>query len=357
LPDRRTRWYQRVPWLILLCILIVAVVESAATGSFPVGGRQALHIILDEAVGGVPGWLRRDWLIAAYSGADASVVWDIRMPRIVLGMAVGGLIALSATMLQGAFRNPLADPGLIGISSGGAWFALLVSLANWNVSETLARPVAAFFGCLAITLLLWRIANHHGMIEVVTLILAGVAIQAVLTAVIGISNAINGDVLQQATSFWATGGLAQARWEQVRVAIAVLAVGWGLARLFAERLNVFSLGDREATHLGIEVNATRLGIVVLVSVLMAVAVAYAGAIAFVGLIVPQLMTLWLGPDYRRLISSGVIGGAVVVVLTDLVARTIAAPIEIGLGVILALIGGPLFVIVLLRVRRQQGGWS
>lgn len=384
--DQRIHWFQRMPWLILLVVLVLSVLQSASTGSFPVSGRQALHVILDHATDGlntIPGWsiiengwiwfaslpvisdtvsflddrttTFRTWLTPEYSGREASVVWDIRMPRIFLGAAVGGLIALSATLLQGAFRNPLADPGLIGISSAGAWCALLMSFASWGYSLTLTQPVAAFFGCLAITLLLWYIANHNGTIEIVTLILAGIAIQITLTAAIGITNAINGDVLLTATSYWATGGLDQALWIQVKVAWVAIAIGAILALPLVDRLNVPSLGDRETTHQGIDVSVPRCGIVILISALLAIAVAYAGAIAFVGLIVPQLMCAWLGPDHRRVLPSGVVAGAIVVVLADLAARTIADPIEIGIGVVLSIIGGPLFVALLLRIRREGGG--
>jgi iron complex transport system permease protein len=357
LPPRPIRWYQRGTWLLLICLLLVSVIVSASTGAFAVGGKQVVHILLDKVFNGTPGWWVWDSLIAEYGKPAASVIWQIRLPRILLGAAVGGLTALSAVLLQGAFRNPLADPGLIGISSGGAWFALLVSFASFPISSTWTTPVAAFAGCLIVTVVLWRIASRNGTIELMTLILSGVAIQAMLAAAIGLTSALKGDVLQQASSFWSTGGLAQARWDQVRVGMVVLLAGWTGARFLADRLNVFALGDRTAAQLGIGVQGLRWQVVVLVALLMGVAVAYAGAIAFVGLIVPQVLRAWLGPDHRRLLLNAPLAGAMLVVLADLAARTVAEPVEVGLGMILAIVGGPLFILILLRVRRQQESWS
>jgi len=354
LPPRTIHWYQRLPWLLLLILLSGAVIASASTGAFEVGQRQVVHILLDKVFNGTPDWLRWNALIADYTKPAASVVWDIRMPRILLGTMVGGLTAISSVLLQGAFRNPLADPGLIGISSGGAWCALLVSSVSLGLPKLLTAPLAACAGCLVVIVVLWRIAMRNGAIEVMTLVLAGIAIQAMLVAAIGLTGALQGDVLQQASSFWATGGLVQARWDQVRVTTIALGAGWVLSLLFAGRLNVLSLGDRTAMQLGINVRDVRWQIIGLVSMLMGVAVAYAGSIAFVGLIVPHLLRVWLGPDHRQLLVSAPLAGAILVVLADLSARTVAEPVEVGLGAILALLGGPLFIMILLRVRRQPG---
>ena len=248
--EPRIRWYRRMSWLLLLIVLIAAVVFSASSGAFEVGVRQTFHVIWDRCIarldeiafwseltdawdkfadlrviGSMVGMLDdwtdslRNWLTPDYSPREASVVWDIRVPRVFLGAAVGGLIALGATLIQAAFRNPLADPGLTGVSAAGAWAALLMTFvpgwslvadAPWTWDLRIIQPTAAALGCLLVIILLWVISRQQRSIEPISFVLTGIAINAVAIAGIGLTNALNGDVLQQATSFWATGGLRQA---------------------------------------------------------------------------------------------------------------------------------------------------
>lgn len=383
-------------WLVLWIVLLAVVLYSASTGAFEVGIRQTLHVIRDQAVDRLDdlafrdsvvglwygftelpgasvgiGWLDdssqrfRTWLMPAYTPRDEAVIWDIRVPRVFLGAVVGGLIALAATMIQAVFRNPLADPGLTGVSAGGALAALLMTLVSgwsvvpgllWEWNLRIVQPLAASLACLLVLGLLWFVSQRQGSIDSLTFVLTGIAINAVLIAGIGLTNALNGDVLQQATSFWATGGLSQATWYPVQITFTVLVVSWIATLRLGGLLNVLALGDREAEHLGVRVGVVRCSVVVLASILLGFAAAYAGAIVFVGLIVPQLMRLWHGPDLRQSLSQSVMGGAIVVIVADLVARTIAQPMEVGLGLVLTLIGGPLFVLLLLQMRRRAGGW-
>ncbi|MEJ7840004.1 MAG: iron ABC transporter permease [Thermomicrobiales bacterium] len=317
------------------------------------------------------GWLDgstdrfRTWLTPAYTPRDESVIWDIRVPRVFLGAVVGGLIALAATLIQAVFRNPLADPGLTGVSAGGALAALLMTfVSGWSIAPgisgdwnlRISQPLAASMACFLVLGMLWFVSQRQGSIDSLTFVLTGVAINAVLIAGIGLTNAVNGDVLQQATSFWATGGLSQATWYPVQMTFTVLLVSWIATLRLGALLNVLALSDREAEHLGVRVGLVRFSVVVLAAILLGFAAAYAGATVFVGLIVPQMMRLWHGPDLRHALPQSVMGGAIVVVMADLIARSIAQPMEVGLGLILTLIGGPVFVLLLLQMRRRAGGW-
>jgi iron complex transport system permease protein len=390
----RPRWYQRLPWLLLCVVLCGSVLYSLSTGAFSVGARQSFHIIWDHfvrglhriavwdevvnawdgfatlpGVGEVVGLLDdateslRSWLTPAYTARDDSVIWQIRAPCVFLGVAVGGLIALAATLLQSAFRNSLADPGLVGISSAGAWAALLTTFlptlslvadAPWSWLRKVVQPGAAILACLGVTCLLWWLARRSGTIEPMTFVLAGIAVNAMAIAGIGLTNAINGDVLEQATSFWATGGLSQATWYPVQATWVVLVVAGIVTPFLGRSLTILALGDREARHIGIHVQRLRIVAMVVAAVLLGFASSYAGAIAFVGLIVPQFLRLWLGPDVRRLIVYSPLAGAIVVVVADLAARTVADPIEVGIGLVLTFVGGPLFIGMLLRMRQRQG---
>jgi iron complex transport system permease protein len=273
------------------------------------------------------------------------------------------LIALSAVLLQSAFRNPLADPGLVGISSAGAWAAFLMTFvptwslladAPWTWSLKVIQPGAAIVACLGVTFLLWWLARQFDTIESITFVLAGIAINALMIAGIELTNALHGDVLEQATSHWATGGLSQATWYPVQATWTVLIMAGIVTPFLGRSLNVLALGDREARHIGIDVLRLRIVAICAATILLGFASAYAGAIAFVGLIVPQCLRLWLGPDSRKLLLYSPLAGGIAIVLADLAARTVAEPIEVGIGLVLTFAGVPLFIFMLLRMRRRHG---
>ncbi|MFI7273289.1 FecCD family ABC transporter permease [Streptomyces sp. NPDC049879] len=286
-----------------------------------------------------------------------SVLWDVRLPRVVLALLVGASLGCAGALMQGVFGNPLAEPAVIGISPGAAVGAVaaiafgLDFLGNWTVT------VFAFVAGLATVLVVYSLARSGGRTEVVTLILTGIAVNAFAMALIGlfIFFADNAQITQ--ITFWQLGSLAQATWPKVLAVLPCAAAGLLVAPLYARRLDLLALGERPARHLGVDVERLRLVLVLLVALLTAAAVAVAGVIGFVGLVVPHLLRMAAGPGHRFLIPVSALGGALVLLAADLFARTAAQPAELPLGVLTALLGSPFFFWLLRRTRNRQGGWA
>ncbi|MFD0420147.1 FecCD family ABC transporter permease [Streptomyces sp. NPDC127108] len=286
-----------------------------------------------------------------------SVLWNVRLPRVVLALLVGASLGCAGALMQGVFGNPLAEPGVIGISSGAAVGAVasialgLSFFGNWTVT------VCAFVAGLATVLLVYVLSREGGRTEVVTLILTGIAVNAFAGALIGLFLffADNAQVTQ--ITFWQLGSLAQATWPKVLAVLPCAAAGLLVAPLYARKLDLLALGERPARHLGVDVERLRMVLVLVVALLTAAAVAVAGIITFVGLLVPHLLRMAAGPGHRFLVPGSALGGAVVLVGADLAARTVAAPAELPLGVLTALFGSPFFFWLLRRTRRKQGGWA
>ncbi|WP_407562635.1 FecCD family ABC transporter permease [Streptomyces sp. 184] len=286
-----------------------------------------------------------------------SVLWNVRLPRVVLALLVGASLGCAGALMQGVFGNPLAEPGVIGISMGaavGAVAAIALGidvLGNWTVSAF------AFVSGLATVLVVYALSRSGGRTEVVTLILTGIAVNAFAGALIGlfIFFADNAQVTQ--ITFWQLGSLSQATWPKVLAVLPCAVVGLTVAPLYARKLDLLALGERPARHLGVDVERLRIVLVLVVALLTAAAVAVAGVITFVGLLVPHLLRMAAGPGHRFLVPGSALGGALVLVVADLAARTVAEPAELPLGVLTALVGSPFFFWLLRRTRRRQGGWA
>lgn len=290
----------------------------------------------------------------AVSQQQMAVLWSIRLPRVVLGALVGGGLAVSGALLQGVFRNPLADPGLIGVSSGAALGAVAVIVLGLAPFGPFTLPLAAFLAGALTTLLVYRIARRHGRTEVATLLLVGLALNALAGAATGLLTYLADDAELRSIVFWTMGGLGGALWETLLAAAPCIVLAILLAPVLGRRLNLFALGEAEARHLGVEVEQIKRAAVLLAALATGAAVAMAGPIGFIGLIVPHIVRLLMGPDHRSLLPACALGGATLLVLADLLARTVAAPAEIPVGLITALAGGPFFLLLILRTRRQYG---
>ncbi|MFF4333396.1 FecCD family ABC transporter permease [[Kitasatospora] papulosa] len=286
-----------------------------------------------------------------------SVLWNVRLPRVTLALLVGSSLGCAGALMQGVFGNPLAEPGVIGISSGAAVGAVasialgLTFFGNWTIT------VCAFVSGLATVLLVYVLSRSGGRTEVATLILTGIAVNAFAGALIGlfIFFADNAQITQ--ITFWQLGSLSQATWPKVLAVLPCAALGLLVAPFHARKLDLLALGERPARHLGVDVERLRIVLVLVVALLTAAAVAVAGIISFVGLLVPHLLRMANGPGHRFLVPGSALGGALVLVAGDLAARTVADPAELPLGVLTALFGSPFFFWLLRRTRRRQGGWA
>ncbi|PZA06355.1 MULTISPECIES: iron ABC transporter permease [unclassified Meiothermus] len=283
-----------------------------------------------------------------------AVLVSIRLPRVVLAAAVGALLALAGAVLQGLFRNPLADPGLIGVTSGAGLGAALfiILLPGAGALQAFALPLMAFVGGLLTTLLVWRLASSEGRVQVLTLLLAGIALNAAAGALIGLLISRATDEQLRSLTFWTLGGYGGATWPTLlaMVPTGLVALG-GLLRL-ARPLNALVLGEREAFHLGVNLEPFKRRAVALSALAVGTAVAAAGGVGFIGLVAPHLFRLLAGPDHRYLLPGAALLGASLSLLADLVARTAVAPAELPVGVVTSLLGAPFFIWLLLRHKRE-----
>jgi iron complex transport system permease protein len=335
-------------------IIATALVVAAATASLGIGpvaiAPQRVAAILFSFLDG-----------AAATGRDAIVVLDVRLPRTLLGLMVGGSTALAGAVMQGLFRNPLADPGVVGVSSGAAlaaalWFVLgagVTSLIPWNLGA-LGLPISAFTGGLAVTATLHLISRRDGQTSATLLLLAGIAIGAFTSAGVGILIFIASDQQLREFTFWTLGSLAGATTTKLLIVFPFALAFIVAAPRMARGLDALALGEAEAFHLGIDVERLKRIAIIGVAGAVGASVAVAGVIGFVGLITPHVVRLVIGPAHRLLLPVTALGGAAFLVTADVVARTLAAPSEVPIGVITAGVGAPFMLWLLLRqgVARQ-----
>lgn len=335
-------------FIALGLLLVLALWLSLALGpvSLPLGDtlRAALRLL------GVP-------LAADASVQQAELILaQIRMPRTLLGLAVGMVLALCGVAMQGLFRNPLADPGLVGVSSGaalGAAVAIVGGAAFGGLPEAFAPyllSACAFVGGLLVTALVYRLGRRDGQTHVATMLLAGIALTALAGAVIGLFTYLADDATLRTLTFWNLGSLNGASYARLwPLLLATLAVALWLPRR-ARALNALLLGESEARHLGFDVERLKRELVFCTALGVGAAVAAAGLIGFIGLVVPHLMRLLVGPDHRLLLPASALAGASLLLLADLVARLALAPAELPIGIVTALIGAPFFLYLLVRGR-------
>ena len=291
--------------------------------------------------------------VAEVGRTEQLVIEQIRLPRILVGAFVGMALAVAGATMQGLFRNPMADPGIIGVSAGGALGAVIAIATGLTGLFFLALPSFAFVGAVAATFLVYGIAAVGGHFSMATLLLAGVAVNAFLGAVISAIIILlpDNEALREIL-FWLAGGLDSRAWEHVHISAPLIVGATVVILLRARDLNLLMLGDDEAQALGVRVGVTRVVLLAAAALATGAAVAVSGTIAFVGLVTPHILRLVLGPDHRVLIPLSAIAGAVFVVVADTFARTIIQPAEFRVGVLTAFVGAPFFVLLLIRNKRQ-----
>jgi iron complex transport system permease protein len=326
----------------LAILLVVTMSVAVGAGAVPIPLDTVWHIVASKLV---PGSVVVDW-----SAGREAIVWEVRLPRIVLGAIVGASLAVVGAALQSVTRNPLADPHLLGISSGAAFGAILVLLHTGMFLGLATVPLFAFAGALVATALVLGVSNLTRSQTAGRLVLAGVAVSFIITAAGNLFIFLGDPRAAHTVVFWMLGGLGLAQWPQLPFPLAALVLCGGYLIARARALNAMTLGDESATTLGIPARRFRLTIFVVCALLTGSAVAFSGVIAFVGLMIPHIVRMGVGGDYRRVLPLSALVGGIFLVLADIAARTLMPPQDMPIGVLTGIIGG-LFFIGLLRWRK------
>ncbi len=326
--------------LFLVGLLLLAVVISICTGA----ARLSPLDLIDAFFG---------------AGSDKTnlILWGIRLPRTLMAGAIGAALALCGCLMQGLFRNPLADPGLTGVSSGAALAAVFVVVVGQNHLGPAAidlLPVAAFLGGLAVTAALYFVSTRNGQTAVQTMLLAGIAFGSIAGALTGLLIFLSSEQQLREFTFWTLGGLGGAKLGKAMLILSVLGLSLPFWPWLARSLDKLALGEAEASYAGLHVERVKVSAIVLSALLTGFCVAVSGTIGFVGLVVPHVLRLFFGPGHGILIPCSTLLGATLLILSDTMARTVAAPAELPIGIITASLGGPLFLWMLLRDRRLSG---
>lgn len=334
---------KRVPvtflFIALSALLAGAIIAAGMVGSVSISVRQIAGAM-------------ESWAKGSDSLSSIEYIWlKVRLPRILLSAIVGASLAISGAVLQGLFRNPMAEPYVIGVSSGGALGATLVILfGRSTVLFSISLPVFAFLGSLGAVVLVYALSKINGRVSTSTLLLSGIAISSFIAALISLLMSMGGEDLY-AVFFWLMGSFSARNWLHVLIVLPFFIVGTGVALFYYRDLNLLLLGDEKAALLGVNLERTKFVLLGTVALIAGAAVSVSGLIGFVGLIIPHVIRLIIGPDHKVLIPASALGGAFFLVVTDIAARTVAAPTEIPIGIVTALFGAPFFI-YLLRTRRQ-----
>lgn len=330
-------------------LLCTGVLLSAGLGQLPIWPAEVVGSVL-RAVGVPTSWAPADPLLDR-------TLWQIRFPRVVMSVLVGALLAVAGAVMQAVFGNPLAEPGVVGVSSGAAVGAALSITLGGALFGGWTTAVFAFAGGLAATLLVYASARARGRTEVVTLLLTGIAVNAFAGAGLALLIFAGSSASREQIVFWQLGSMNGSRWDEVATVAVVGLTATAVAVRLAPRYDLLALGERSAAHLGVRVERVRVVSVVVVALLTGVAVAFVGIIVFVGLVVPHLVRMALGPAHRPLLIVSLLGGATLMVYADLLARTAVASADLPIGLLTSLVGGPFFFWLIRRNRRRAGGWA
>ncbi|GHB51914.1 FecCD family ABC transporter permease [Mongoliitalea lutea] len=326
-------------------ILVFLLAISLSLGAFPISIGKVFQFLMGVQLGN-----------EALTIQEHNVLLQIRLPRIVMAMLVGGSLSLAGAALQGLFRNPLVEPGLIGVSSGSALFAVVYIVFGSSVAwlawmGKVGLALFAFVGGLVNTALVYKLSSKAGKTDISLLILAGVALNALAGALIGLAIFYADDAALRNFTFWSLGDVGGANWHKVLILalISVLPVGLILGQYQA--LNALAIGESEAFHMGINVQQTKLVVLIGSALIVGTAVAFTGTIGFVGLVIPHLLRILFGADHRLVLPASWLAGAILLTIADTLARTMVAPSEMPIGIITAIIGAPFFIWLLLSIKQ------
>lgn len=324
--------------LALLLVLVMMLAVSVGAVGIPLD--MVWNIILNHLA---PGSIEQSW-----SAGRDNIVWEVRLPRVVLGAMVGASLALVGAALQSVTRNPLADPHLLGISSGAALGAIIVLLHTGMFLGLVTVPIFAFGGALLSTALVVGVANFANATNASRLVLTGVAVSFVITSLGSLGIFLGDPRAAHTVIFWMLGGLGLAQWSQLPYPLLALAACGLYLLLNARNLNAMTLGDESATTLGLPAGRFRMIVFIVCALLTGAAVAFSGIISFVGLMIPHVVRLAVGGDYRRVLPLSALVGAIFLVLADMVARVLIPPLDMPIGIITGLVGGVFFIALMRR---------
>jgi iron complex transport system permease protein len=329
--------------LVLVLMLVASVLVAVAVGAVWISPWTTVRVFAWK--------LNLTGRPADISRAAEIIVLQLRLPRVLLAVLVGAGLGASGMIFQGLFRNPLADPAIIGVSSGAALAAIVVIVLGAGAAAGgLLVSAAAFVGALATAFLVYRLARIGSAVQVATLLLAGIAVAAAISSLMSLVMSFAGEQIRS-IYFWLLGGLSARGWSSVEAMVPFLVAGIVCATFLVRDMNLIALGEERAAQLGVDVVAFKRSAIAVGALLAAAAVSVAGVIGFVGLMTPHIVRLFVGADHRRLLPAVLLGGAIFMVLADLIARTALAPEELPLGAVTALIGAPFFLWLL---RREHG---
>ena len=333
----------------MMSLLLALLIISLAIGAVPIAPVEIFRIFGHK--------------IGLATGIDETqelVLFNIRMPRLILTLLVGASLGLSGAVLQGMFRNPLVEPSIIGVSSGAALGTMMIIMLLGAIapqfvanSSLWLMPLFAFIGGLTATVATLRLSRFEGKTQVTYLVLAGVAITALAQAFIGLSIFYADDNQLRTYTFWTLGDLSAATWEKLNVMVYPVAVSCTGLILLARPLNAIALGELEAFHTGVPVERVKLLAILFSALAVGVSVAFSGIIGFIGLVVPHIIRISFNPDHRLVLPASAIGGACLLLISDIFARTVVAPAELPIGVVTAIIGTPFFIYLLRSSNKKR----
>ncbi len=340
--------FQWIRILVLLLILILAIVFSASVGSAEMSMLDSIKILFDE-IPVIGNFIDTSNISTTYE----IIVWKVRLPRILLAALVGAVLAMVGTAFQGVFRNSLADPHILGVSAGaalGATVAMLFGISV-NIMGLGSIGLFAFVGALLTAFLVYSVAKIGGDVSTTNMLLTGTAMSTMLSAIISLLMTFNNDQISK-IYMWTMGSFSSATWEKVWFILGVGIIGSILLYGFSGKLNIMMLGEEDAKSLGIDTDKTRRNIIIIASLLVAAAVSVSGVIGFVGLIIPHMVRMFVGSNNKAVMPYAFIIGAIFLLICDTIARTVAAPTEIAVGIITSIFGAPYFIMLVLTRRKS-----
>ena len=346
---RTRRLPPRIFFAVMVPALMFAAVAGVAIGSSALEWSTVVRVLAFKLL--PDGWVG----LPPVTPAEDAIVWLIRVPRVVVAAIVGAGLATAGALMQALFRNPLAEPSLIGVGPGAVFGAVAMFVTGWGAVSVIAVPVGAIVAALCALLLVYAIATRGGTTAVMTLLLAGVAVGAFMTAMSSLlisANIVTWQVAQEVV-FWMMGGLDARTWAHVGISAPFVIVGLGAALLQASTLDLLLLGEESAAALGVDVEESKRLLVVTSAILTGASVAVAGLVGFVGLVVPHAVRLLVGPAHRMVLPASAVTGAAFVILCDIAARLVRPPAELRLGVVSAMFGAPLFLMLVVRRMRES----